>query len=60
MLESIHHTRMRAALEEAHLAFARDEVPIGAVAVHSVSGEIIARGRGADMEADGVRQRVAI
>lgn len=43
MLESIHHTRMRAALEEAHLAFARDEVPIGAVAVHSVSGEIIAR-----------------
>lgn len=32
---------MRAALEEASLAFAKDEVPIGAVLVHN--GEILAR-----------------
>lgn len=43
MLESIHHTRMRVALEEAHLAQIRNEVPIGAIAVHHSSGEILAR-----------------
>jgi len=37
------HTYMRIALEEAELAKARDEVPIGAVLVDSHSGEIIAR-----------------
>ena len=34
---------MKAALEEANQAKARDEVPIGAVLVHTESGEIIAR-----------------
>ena len=34
---------MLAALEEARLAGLRDEVPIGAVLVHSVTGEIVAR-----------------
>ena len=34
---------MQAALEEANKAAARDEVPIGAVLVHSMSGEIVAR-----------------
>lgn len=34
---------MSAALEEAQAAAARDEVPIGAVAVHRETGEIVAR-----------------
>lgn len=37
------HTYINAALEEAHLAKSRDEVPIGAVLVHRESGEIVAR-----------------
>ncbi len=37
------HSYMRAALEEARLAAARDEVPIGAVIVDPATGEIIAR-----------------
>ena len=37
------HNRMQAALEEARLAFHRDEVPIGAVLVHRDTGEIVAR-----------------
>lgn len=36
-------TRMRAALEEAHAAAARDEVPVGAVLVDSRSGAFVAR-----------------
>lgn len=40
---------MRAALEEANKAAARDEVPIGAVLVHAETGEVIA--------ADGNRTR---
>jgi len=34
---------MQAALEEAKSAYERDEVPIGAVIVHSETGEIVAR-----------------
>ena len=34
---------MKIAIEEAHAAAARDEVPIGAVLVDSVTGEIVAR-----------------
>lgn len=37
------HSRMQAALEEARLAFNRDEVPIGAVLVHRETGEIVAK-----------------
>ena len=37
------HTYMQAAMEEAKLAQARDEVPIGAVLVDCTSGEIVAR-----------------
>ncbi len=37
------HTYMRAALEEAELAAARDEVPIGAVLIDHTTGEIVAR-----------------
>lgn len=37
------HTYMLAAMEEAKLAQARDEVPIGAVLVDCASGEIVAR-----------------
>lgn len=44
MNEDLHHTRMRAALEEARLAGERDEVPIGAVLVHRESGKIVAKG----------------
>ena len=42
---------MRAALEEAKAAGARDEVPVGAVLVHSESGEIVMRdgNRGIEM-----------
>ncbi|MGB1077125.1 MAG: nucleoside deaminase [Bdellovibrionales bacterium] len=36
-------TFMSAALEEAKLAFERDEVPIGAILVHKDTGEIVAR-----------------
>ena len=36
-------TYMRVALEEAKLAFDRDEVPIGAVLVHKNSGEVVAK-----------------
>jgi len=34
---------MQIALDEAHAAAARDEVPIGAVIVHAETGEVIAR-----------------
>jgi tRNA(Arg) A34 adenosine deaminase TadA len=44
------HTYMRCALEEARLAMARDEVPIGAVLVDSKSGEIVARGGNSTIE----------
>jgi tRNA(adenine34) deaminase len=37
------HNRMCVALEEARLAGARDEVPIGAVLVNRITGEIIAK-----------------
>ena len=37
------HSYMEAALEEAHLAGKRDEVPIGAVLVDCTTGEIVAR-----------------
>ena len=37
------HTYMHAAMEEARLASARDEVPIGAILVHKDTGEIVAR-----------------
>jgi tRNA(adenine34) deaminase len=37
------HSRMYAALEEARLAAARDEVPIGAVLVNRITGEIVAK-----------------
>lgn len=43
MVDDLHLTRMRAALEEAHFAAERDEVPIGAVLVHRASGAIAAR-----------------
>ena len=36
-------TYMRVALEEAKLAFNRDEVPIGAVLVHKDSGEVVVK-----------------
>ncbi|MCI5060914.1 MAG: nucleoside deaminase [Alphaproteobacteria bacterium] len=38
-----HHSFMSIALEEAHLAAARDEVPIGAIIVDSQTGEVVAR-----------------
>ena len=37
------HTLMTLAMEEAKKAYARDEVPIGAVLVHSQSGEVVTR-----------------
>lgn len=43
MFDETDHNRMRAALEEARLAFDRDEVPIGAVLIHRETGEIAAR-----------------
>lgn len=42
MFDETDHNRMQAALEEARLAFDRDEVPIGAVLVHRDTGEIVA------------------
>ena len=44
------HTYMSAALEEARLAEARDEVPIGAVLVDSKTGEIVARSGNSTIE----------
>ena len=41
MFDETDHNRMQAALEEARLAFDRDEVPIGAVLVHRETGEIV-------------------
>ncbi len=41
---------MQAALAEAHKAYARDEVPIGAVLVDSRTGEIVARASNATRE----------
>lgn len=38
----LHQSLMSVALEQAHMAAARDEVPIGAVLVHRESGKIIA------------------
>lgn len=43
MFDDKDYTYMRAALEEAEKAKARDEVPIGAVLVHKDTGEIAAR-----------------
>lgn len=43
MFTETDHNRMRVALEEARLAFGRDEVPIGAVLVHRETGEIVAK-----------------
>ncbi|MBL8641477.1 MAG: nucleoside deaminase [Alphaproteobacteria bacterium] len=43
MFDEKDHSRMQAALEEASLAFHRDEVPIGAVLVDTKTGEIVAR-----------------
>lgn len=43
MLTEDDHNRMLLALEEARLAGARDEVPIGAVLVNKKTGEIIAK-----------------
>jgi tRNA(adenine34) deaminase len=37
------HSRMASALEEAKKAFDRDEVPIGAVLVNRLTGEIVSR-----------------
>lgn len=42
MFDETDHNRMRVALEEARLAFDRDEVPIGAVLVHRETGDIVA------------------
>jgi tRNA(Arg) A34 adenosine deaminase TadA len=44
------HTYMRAALEEARLAHARDEVPIGAVLVDAGTGTIAARSSNMTLE----------
>jgi tRNA(adenine34) deaminase len=40
-VSNIHHEAMQAALDEARLAFAHGDVPVGAVVLHN--GEIIAR-----------------
>lgn len=43
MSETLDHTMMNAAMEEAIAAANRGEVPIGAVLIHAESGEIAAR-----------------
>lgn len=48
--KELDHTRMNAALEEARLAAARNEVPIGAVLVNSQNGDIVARAGNLSLE----------
>lgn len=43
MTEKIDHIRMQVALEEAHAAAGREEVPIGAILVDHATGVIVAR-----------------